>query len=94
MAAHDTMTSSLTSFVYRLAANPDWQEKVREEQRGLGLAPGQPLPFDRLDDLALIEMAFKEAMRLTPPVPSLAAARRARFWNSRAFHPGRHGRQH
>ncbi len=71
MAAHDTMTSSLTSFVYRLAANPDWQENVREEQRGLGLAPGQPLPFDRLDDLALIEMAFKEAMRLTPPVPSL-----------------------
>ena len=39
MAAHDTLTSSLTSFVYRLAAHPDWQEKVREELRGLGLAP-------------------------------------------------------
>jgi cytochrome P450 len=71
MAAHDTMTSSLTSFVYRLAANPDWQDKVRDEQRGLGLSPDQPLPFDRLDDLALTEMAFKEAMRLAPPVPSL-----------------------
>jgi cytochrome P450 len=71
MAAHDTMTSSLTSFVYRLAANPDWQDKVRDEQRGLGLSPDQPLPFDRLDDLALTEMAFKEAMRLAPPVPSV-----------------------
>jgi cytochrome P450 len=71
MAAHDTMTSSLTSFVYRLAANTDWQDKVRDEQRGLGLSPEQPLPFDRLDDLALTEMAFKEAMRLAPPVPSL-----------------------
>ena len=29
MAAHDTLTSSLTSFVYRLAANPEWQRKLR-----------------------------------------------------------------
>jgi cytochrome P450 len=71
MAAHDTMTSSLTSFACRLATNPGWQEKVREELRGLGLAANDALPFDRLDDLALTEMAFKEAMRLTPPVPSL-----------------------
>src|ERR1700730_1941860 len=39
MAAHDTLTSSLTSFVYRLAAIPGWQEKVRGELRGLSLAP-------------------------------------------------------
>ena len=71
MAAHDTLTSSLTSLVYRLAANPHWQNTVREEHRELGLAPNQPLPFNRLDDLALTEMAFKEAMRMTPPVPSI-----------------------
>jgi cytochrome P450 len=71
MAAHDTLTSSLTSLIYRLAANSDWQEKLREEQRKLGLATHEPLPFDRLDDLGLTEMAFKEAMRLAPPVPSI-----------------------
>jgi cytochrome P450 len=71
MAAHDTLTSSLTSFVYRLAANPLWQERVREDVRGLKLAAAEPLPFSRLDDLTLTEMAFKEAMRLAPPVPSL-----------------------
>jgi cytochrome P450 len=71
MAAHDTLTSSLTSFVYRLAANPLWQERVREDVRGLMLAAAEPLPFSRLDDLTLTEMAFKEAMRLAPPVPSL-----------------------
>jgi cytochrome P450 len=71
MAAHDTLTSSLTSFVYRLAANLEWQEKVREEHRGLGLAPDGPLSFERLDELVLTEMAFKEAMRLAPPVPSI-----------------------
>jgi cytochrome P450 len=63
MAAHDTLTSSLTSFVYRLAANPLWQERVREEVRGLRLTADEPLPFSRLDDLSLTEMAFKEAMR-------------------------------
>jgi cytochrome P450 len=71
MAAHDTLTSSLTAFVDRLAADPDWQEKLRAEQRSLGLAADEPLPFERLDDLALTEMAFKEALRLMPPVPSI-----------------------
>ena len=71
LAAHDTLTSSLTSLVYRLAAHADWQEKVRAELSGLGIAVNEPLPFDRLDDLPLAEMAFKEAMRLAPPVPSL-----------------------
>ena len=51
MAAHDTLTSSLTSFVYRLAANPAWQERVREEvlalKEDLALkhAADEPLPF-------------------------------------------------
>jgi cytochrome P450 len=71
LAAHDTLTSSFTSLVYRLAAHPDWQEKVRDELRRLGIASNEPLPFDRLDDLPVAEMAFKEAMRLAPPVPSL-----------------------
>jgi cytochrome P450 len=71
MAAHDTLTSSLTSFVYRLAADPDWQERVRAEIQARKHAADEPLLFSNLDDLALTEMAFKEAMRLAPPVPSL-----------------------
>src|SRR3954452_11857483 len=31
MAAHDTLTSSLTSFVGELAAHPEWQQKLRGE---------------------------------------------------------------
>ncbi len=71
MAAHDTLTSSLSSFVYFLTAHPDWQEKLRAEVLGLGIQSGDPLAFERLDDLRLTEMAFKEAMRLIPPVISL-----------------------
>jgi cytochrome P450 len=71
MAAHDTLTSSLTSFVYQLAAHPEWQRKLRDEHRGLGIPLADPLPFNRLDELERTEMAFKEAMRLAPPVPSI-----------------------
>jgi cytochrome P450 len=71
MAAHDTLTSSLSAFVSFLALDPEWQEKLRAEVMGLRLAPGEPLPFERLDELRLTEMAFKEAMRLIPPVISL-----------------------
>jgi len=71
MAAHDTLTSSLTSFVAELAANPDWQQKLREEVASLGLAADAPMSFDQLDDMALTEMAFKEALRIRPPVPSV-----------------------
>ncbi|MDB5548691.1 MAG: cytochrome [Tardiphaga sp.] len=71
MAAHDTLTSSLTSLVGELAAHPEWQAKLRDEVNALGLDPHAPMPFEKLDDMPLTEMAFKEAMRKKPPVPSI-----------------------
>jgi cytochrome P450 len=71
MAAHDTLTSSLTSFVEALAANPDWQYKLRDEVASLGIAADQATTFDNLEAMPLTEMAFKEALRLKPPVPSM-----------------------
>src|SRR6185437_14689324 len=71
MAAHDTLTSSLTSFVAALAAHPQWQGKLRDEVNALGIAPGDPTSFDHLEAMPLSEMAFKEAMRMKPPVPSI-----------------------
>jgi cytochrome P450 len=71
MAAHDTLTSSLTSFIGELAAHPDWQQKLREEVGRLGLASNAPTSFDNLEAMPLTEMAFKEALRLKPPVPSM-----------------------
>jgi cytochrome P450 len=71
-AAHDTLTSSLTSLVYFLATNPQWQSALRDEVTSLGLSPGQPLAYEKLAALPQTEMAFKEAMRIMPPVPSVA----------------------
>ncbi|WP_426438013.1 cytochrome P450 [Bradyrhizobium genosp. P] len=71
MAAHDTLTSSLTSFVGELAAHPDWQRKLRDEVDALGVAVGDPTSLIHLNAMPLTDMAFKEALRLKPPVPSM-----------------------
>lgn len=71
MAAHDTITSSATSLIWLLAANPDWQEKVRQELRAVTGGEGEPVEYDDLGKLELTEMAFKEALRILPPVPSI-----------------------
>lgn len=71
LAAHDTLASSLSAFVYFLSANPNWQARLREEMAGLQLPRGAPLRYERLDDLPLTEMAFKETLRLIPPVPAI-----------------------
>ena len=76
MAAHDTITSSATSLVWLLAKHPEWQEKLRQEIEsvtgGLG-SDGRPrdLAYEDMGKLELTEMAFKEALRMVPPVPSM-----------------------
>jgi len=75
MAAHDTITSSATSLVWLLARHPEWQERLRQEIVAVTGGPdarGTPreLAYDDLGRLELTEMAFKEALRMIPPVPS------------------------
>ena len=69
MAAHDTITSSATSLVYYLARNPGWQARLRDEL--IAVTGGKDLAYEDLGKLELTEMAFKEALRLIPPVPSM-----------------------
>lgn len=76
MAAHDTITSSATSFMFLLAKHPEWQAKLRDEIVAVTGGPdadGEPraLTYDDLGRLELLEMAFKEALRLYTPVPSM-----------------------
>jgi cytochrome P450 len=76
MAAHDTITSSATSLVWLLAKHPEWQEKVRQEVFAVTGGPdaqGRPrgAAYDDLGKFELLEMAFKESLRLIAPVPSI-----------------------
>ena len=90
MAAHDTLTSSLTSFVGELAAHPEWQARLREEVKGLGIEANDPSSIDDLEKMPLTEMAFKEALRLKPPVPSMPR-RAVRDFTFKGYDAGRHG---
>jgi len=71
MAAHDTITSSATSLVMLLGRNPEWQDRLRAEIAEVGMNDGRGIGDDALDRLVLTEYAFKEALRMIPPVPSL-----------------------
>jgi cytochrome P450 len=71
MAAHDTITSSATSLIMLLGRNVEWQDRLREEIASLGLNDDEGVPYGQLDRLVLTEYAFKEALRMVPPVPSM-----------------------
>ena len=68
MAAHDTVTITLTTMMYELARNPAWQRRVREESVAFG--PGAP-GFDDLDAFPTLDLVMRESMRLVTPVPPL-----------------------
>ncbi len=66
MAAHDTTTSTLTSLMYELARNPDWQDRIRAESVAFG---AEPPVFDDLDSLPSLTFAMRETLRRYPPLP-------------------------
>lgn len=66
MAAHDTTTSTLTTMVYHLAANPQWQERARDESARIGDAP---LDIESLEGLETLDLVMNESLRLVTPLP-------------------------
>ena len=71
MAAHDTITSSATSLIMFLGRHPEWQDRLRAELTVVDRGDDGAVPFDQLDRLILADYAFKEALRLMPPVPAI-----------------------
>jgi len=68
MAAHDTTTSTLTSLLYELAANPDWQERLRDEVRSFDK------PAIGYDDLLAVKdtiLVLQETLRRYPPLSTI-----------------------
>ncbi len=71
MAAHDTITSSMSSMVYFLGRHPEWQEAMRAEILAIAAKHDGRLPYEALGDMDVTERVFKEALRLIPPVPAV-----------------------
>ncbi|MEO1183959.1 MAG: cytochrome P450, partial [Cyanobacteria bacterium J06636_27] len=65
-AGHETLTSALASMCLLLAQHPEVFNKVREEQKQLGLS--QPLNSDNLKQMTYLDQVIKEVLRFSPPV--------------------------
>ena len=65
MAAHDTSTSASTTMVYHLAANPEWQDRCRDESDRLG---DGPLDIEALEKLEALDLVMNESIRMVTPV--------------------------
>ncbi len=68
MAAHDTTTSTVSTAMYYLGRDPDWQDRVRAEARALGPEP----TVEQLSALPDLDMVIRECQRLVAPVPVVA----------------------
>lgn len=68
MAAHDTTTSTLSTLIYALAKNPQWQEKIRAEAHAFNKPM---LDFDDLARATTTELCMKESLRMYPPLPTM-----------------------
>ncbi len=66
MAAHDTSSSTMTTMAYHLAANPEWQDRLREEGDRIG---DGPLDIDTLDKLETWDLVINECLRMMTPLP-------------------------
>lgn len=66
MSAHDTSTTTITNVVYQLAANPEWQERCRDESARLGDAVPD---IESLEKLEALELVMNESLRLVGPLP-------------------------
>jgi cytochrome P450 len=69
MAAHDTSTITASMLAYYLARDPEWQDRIRAECLALGK---DAIGFDDLDALPLLDLAFRETLRINAPVGMIA----------------------
>ena len=66
MAGHDTTSSLLAATVFLLGQHLGWQQSLRDECRHVDAADAEQLMA-----LPLLDLVFKEALRLSSPVPLL-----------------------
>ena len=89
MAAHDTSTSTATTMSYYLAANPEWQDRCRDESDRLG---DGPLDIESLEKLETLDLVMNESIRMVTARAVGDAPDRARHRTARLLHSQGHQR--
>jgi cytochrome P450 len=70
LAGHETSAKSLAWMLYLVALSPEWEERILAEVRSV--AGDAPIGAEHAARLGDVTMFIKEAMRLYPPISSLA----------------------
>jgi cytochrome P450 len=69
MAAHDTITSSLSALLWALAQHPEWQTRLANSMR----ARAEPfVDWSMRDEFSDFDLCFQEALRMFPPIAFFA----------------------
>ncbi|XP_041126884.1 cytochrome P450 4B1-like [Polyodon spathula] len=68
---HDTTASGISWILYNLAANPEHQQKCRDEVQAV-LAGKDTMDWEDLSKIPYTTMCIKESLRLSPPVPGIS----------------------
>lgn len=84
MAAHDTITSSLTTSVYYIACEGGWQNQLRDMTRSLA---GKKVSFSELSHMRIYDWILYESLRLYPPVFSMPRVNQKEFTYDGYFIP-------
>jgi cytochrome P450 len=65
-AGHETLTSAIATFCFKVAQHPTVLSKLRTEQAQFQL--DQPLTLESLKQMEYLEQVLKEVLRILPPV--------------------------
>ncbi|KAE9551485.1 hypothetical protein FO519_005305 [Halicephalobus sp. NKZ332] len=66
---HDTVSSSMGYTIYMVAHDPEIQEKVHEEVKGILDSSDQEITLEDLNRMRYLEQCIREALRMFPVVP-------------------------
>ena len=78
-AGFETSSSSTSFTLYKLAQNPDIQMKVQKQIDEVLAKYDNKLCYDAVSELTLLDMAFKEALRMFPPLGILQRVCRKKY---------------
>jgi cytochrome P450 len=68
IAGHDTSTASLSWTLYLLGRHPEAMARLRAETDAVLANPDDPPEAEQLGRLSYLDLAFKESLRMYPPI--------------------------